>query len=294
MKRSSVIEDSRRMNSVVERRRLRFAIATATAALCAATAPFCAAGSPPASPGASPDRPKVMESAPPGVPSNLRVASTTTAEICLSWDDNSANEESFSIERAPEGSNAFAEIGGVKPDVTRFTDSGLSPGAAFQYRVRARNAAGLSAFSNTVVARTVINWLVLIAVNDYKFWRPLQAPLGDARELKELLQKRYQFDESHTIEVLNENATLERIHRLFGELKKSVASQDTVLLFYAGHGKLDSTTNSGFWIPYDGGTDFGQQWLGDVSVLGFIQTLKAKHIFVIADSCFSGNILAAS
>ena len=128
------------------------------------------------------------------------------------------------------------------------------------------------------------NWLVLIAINDYVHVTPLRAPLNDVAEVKRVLLDRYAFDAEHTIELLNEQATLSGIYKLFGDLAERVAANDSVLIYYAGHGHFDDLTNTGYWIPYDGGTEFGQNWLVDTAVQGLnVDALVSGDLRVGAD-----------
>jgi fibronectin type 3 domain-containing protein len=90
----------------------------------------------------------------PSPPSNLVLSSSTTTQIVIGWTDNSSNEEGFKIERAPGTSSSFSEIETVGANVTTFSDAGLGAGLTFTYRVRAFNAGGNSAYSNTIAGTT--------------------------------------------------------------------------------------------------------------------------------------------
>lgn len=79
------------------------------------------------------------------------------ASNVLSWQDNSTNEASFSIERKAEacaGPAPFTEIATTAANVTTFTDGTVTEGVTYCYRVAAANTAGKSPYSNAV-ARTV-------------------------------------------------------------------------------------------------------------------------------------------
>jgi len=89
----------------------------------------------------------------PAAPSNLQARTVGGTEIDLNWNDNSSNETGFKIERSPDGTN-FTQIGTVGANVTTYADPGLPSGQRFNYRVRAYNAAGNSAYSNTASAKT--------------------------------------------------------------------------------------------------------------------------------------------
>ncbi len=88
---------------------------------------------------------------PPAPPTNLQASALSTSDVLLSWQDNSNNETEFRLEtRVPGGS--FIDVGGVPTAGAVVT--GLLPATAYDFRVRARNAAGDSAYSNTASATT--------------------------------------------------------------------------------------------------------------------------------------------
>lgn len=91
----------------------------------------------------------------PIAPSNLTATNLSTTSVRLSWQDKSADETEFRIEQKT-GNGAFADIGSVAADVTTFDVTGLATGTQYTFRVRARNTAGDSAYSNTAVATTNI------------------------------------------------------------------------------------------------------------------------------------------
>jgi len=90
---------------------------------------------------------------PPAAPSGLVATATSSSTIDLSWSDNSGDETGFKIERA-SGGGAFAEIAIVGADVTTYPDTGLAASTSYDYRVRAYNGNGDSAYSNTASATT--------------------------------------------------------------------------------------------------------------------------------------------
>lgn len=134
-------------------------------------------------------------------------------------------------------------------------------------------------------------YAVLIAIDKYQNWMALRNPVEDAKEIKEILSRRYYF--SDFMELYDEAATKADIIKLFNKLISGTKPEDSILIFFAGHGYLDKSSNLGFWIPVDGGTDVDEQanWLPNAQVRGFISNMKARHVALIADSCFSGDIL---
>ena len=94
----------------------------------------------------------------PANPSNLDATAIWVSEIDLTWTDNSTNEDGFNIYRATANGSAngstFVQVGAVGIGATSFQDTGLERNTKYYYRVRAFNAVGESADSNTASART--------------------------------------------------------------------------------------------------------------------------------------------
>jgi hypothetical protein len=85
------------------------------------------------------------------------VAATTlsASKIKLTWLDNSNNETGFTIESCTGAScTNFAEIAQVGADLTAFTVKGLSRKTEYRFRLKAFNAAGNSAYTMILNART--------------------------------------------------------------------------------------------------------------------------------------------
>jgi peptidyl-Asp metalloendopeptidase len=74
--------------------------------------------------------------------------------VLLTWTDRSATESGFKIERSPVTDTNYTEIATVGANTTSFTDTGLSAGTTYWYRVRAYNAYTTSAYSMEKQATT--------------------------------------------------------------------------------------------------------------------------------------------
>jgi hypothetical protein len=84
---------------------------------------------------------------PPQAPSDLTATGIAFDAIALSWTDQADNELGFLIQRSPDGTKGWEQIGSAGPDTTTYTDTGLPMGATFYYRVQAFNPAGDSGFT---------------------------------------------------------------------------------------------------------------------------------------------------
>ena len=95
-------------------------------------------------------------SAMPPAPSSLSVAQNSaspTSSLVISWSDNAGNELGFRIERSRDGST-WAQLAQLGVNVKAFTDTGLSAGTTYYYRVYAFNGSGSSSYSNVASGRT--------------------------------------------------------------------------------------------------------------------------------------------
>jgi hypothetical protein len=85
----------------------------------------------------------------PHPPTNLSGVATASL-VSLAWTDNSDNESGFQVERAPSGAGDFTQIATTGPGVAAYVDQAVTEGTSYDYRVRAYDSAGGSAYSNTL------------------------------------------------------------------------------------------------------------------------------------------------
>jgi hypothetical protein len=94
--------------------------------------------------------------------------------VDLDWNDNSNNETGFRIE-ARTGNGTFQDLGGVNANATAATIVNLQPSTTYTFRVRARNAAGDSPYSNETTVTTAAGggggdgFLTTPAFPDFRF-----------------------------------------------------------------------------------------------------------------------------
>ncbi len=86
------------------------------------------------------------------------------------------------------------------------------------------------------------------------------------------------------------NANRSTILRSLSGLRDVLADEDRLLIYYAGHGQIDKATGEGFWQPVDARPDEDFSWIDNGDVRRYLRGMPARHVLVVADSCFSGSL----
>ncbi len=94
---------------------------------------------------------------PPATPSNLTATTISKTQINLAWTDNANNELGFTLERKIAGDSVFAEIATLDANTISYSNTGLTAGTQYFYRLRAFNGTGASGYSNEANATTTPN-----------------------------------------------------------------------------------------------------------------------------------------
>ena len=127
---------------------------------------------------------------------------------------------------------------------------------------------------------------VLFGNNDYTAPIPeLETPVADVSQTAEVLTRRYGFD----ARVLK-NASKAQIIQALNQVASEATPEDSVLLFYAGHGYLMDDTNMGFWIPVDASVKTAANWISNTDISKLLAAIRARQLILVSDSCFSGSL----
>jgi uncharacterized caspase-like protein len=130
---------------------------------------------------------------------------------------------------------------------------------------------------------------LVIGNNGYHHLPRLQTAVADAEAVAELLRSRYQFE----VRLLRD-ATRADILRALNDYRAELTQQDNLLIYYAGHGFIDRQTDTGFWQPIDAETDDDLNWIANADLTRRLNAMTARHVMVIADSCYSGTLVRAA
>lgn len=130
----------------------------------------------------------------------------------------------------------------------------------------------------------------LVIGNDhYQHWEPLQNAIADAEAVGKVLHDQYGFQ----VKVLKD-ASRKDILKTLNDYRKLLTEQDNLLIYYAGHGYLEPNIDRGYWIPVEAELQDNSDWILLPTITDLLQLMTAKHILVVADSCFAGKLTRSS
>ena len=134
---------------------------------------------------------------------------------------------------------------------------------------------------------------LIIGINDYKGPKipDLKTPINDATSIAKVLKEKYEFKVKL---LLDREATKEAIYKELRSLAVSTKPNDSVLIYFAGHGDLDRTYDGGWWIPADAIGGNPVTYLDNLQVQKAMRSMKARHVLLISDSCYSGTLFGES
>lgn len=135
---------------------------------------------------------------------------------------------------------------------------------------------------------------LLVAVAAYRNATPLPAAVvNDARDMTAVLTSPAHcgYDPNHVTLLLDSHATLDAIRREFDALANRAKREDTVVIFFSGHGARlgDASDPRSALIPvdYDPG-DVSATVLVEAEVSSLLARIKAQRLIVFIDACHSG------
>ena len=129
-------------------------------------------------------------------------------------------------------------------------------------------------------------YALVIGNNKYQHWSKLDSAINDAKKIGQILASKFNFNVTSLI-----NANRDEIMNAIFDMRENLTANDNLLIYFAGHGELDKEADRGYWIPVDGDIKNPTKWISNQYIIDQLKASKAKHIMVIADSCFSASLL---
>jgi len=127
--------------------------------------------------------------------------------------------------------------------------------------------------------------VVLFGVDQYadKTIPSLENTISDAEAVGQLFSEKLGY-EVHVVK----NATKADIIQTLNQLSIEMEVNDSVVIYYAGHGYINEKTGNGYWIPSDASAKNPASWISNASISEMLTNIRSKQMVMISDSCYSG------
>lgn len=168
---------------------------------------------------------------------------------------------------------------GIKNELTGFN----SPGSPFDFESQ---------------------WALVIGINNYSYYNNLRHAQPEAGAIKELLITSYGFNPRKVKFLYDDNAAKDIIMEQLKSFVVNLKETDNLFIYFSGHGFVDHILKIFYWLPADAGKDRREIRdknqrisrsnikISSEEIRGILKECKAKHIFVVADSCFAVKLFA--
>jgi len=128
-------------------------------------------------------------------------------------------------------------------------------------------------------------YALVIGNNNYQYLPKLRTAQNDAKAVAQILGQNYGYRVNLILDARRADILI-----ALGNLRETLTKTDNLLVYYAGHGWLDEEGNEGYWLPVDAAQDNQVQWVSNASITTVLKAMHAKHVLIVADSCYSGKL----
>jgi hypothetical protein len=134
------------------------------------------------------------------------------------------------------------------------------------------------------------NFAFVIGIDKYHgAWDNLKNAVRDAKAVEKILRESFRFDSVQTL--FDERATRDEILGAIDRYTATLGRDDNLIIYYSGHGTIQERSNRGFWVPSDADSRSTSRYISHSELKDRIASFQGRHILVVADACFSGEIL---
>lgn len=134
------------------------------------------------------------------------------------------------------------------------------------------------------------SWFLGIGINQYQYFSNLNNAVKDVQDMANLLQSYYGLESKNKILLFDEQASRKNIITHLDKLIGLVNGEDKLIIYYSGHGHLNSKTQKGYWIPTDANPNHTAQYIRNSTIRDYLEDISSLHSLLISDSCFSGTL----
>jgi tetratricopeptide (TPR) repeat protein len=132
------------------------------------------------------------------------------------------------------------------------------------------------------------DYALIIACEEYARFGDLSYPLEDAADLAQVLRDHFGFE----VQILRNPKNKGEVRdAILAYNSKEITPGDQLLVFFAGHGGYDATSQDGYLAFGESDSAQEDSLLFFHRLEGYLSGLKIRHIALVLDSCFGGTFL---
>jgi hypothetical protein len=114
----------------------------------------------------------------------------------------------------------------------------------------------------------------------------LSNAVGDAQAIGRIFESQLGYES-----IVLENPSKQTVVAALNQLALALDPQDSVVVYYAGHGQLIDSTGLGYWLLSDSDAKRPQTWLSNTDIGRLTKLFDASQVALISDSCYSGSLV---
>jgi hypothetical protein len=136
-----------------------------------------------------------------------------------------------------------------------------------------------------------VNHLFVVGINAYQQLAKLENAVRDAQAFRDVLLERYRFEADHVYELYDAEAKRRNIMTSLREMIDRLKAEDSLIIYFSGHGHYDEKLEQGYWVPVDATYQFVDDYISYAFLMDIAKAIPARHLLFVIDSCYSGAIL---
>ena len=219
-----------------------------------------------------------------------RVLSLSKSEDRLQFTNSQADSRVVAWEITEKGSRTAQIIAGLRSSGSQQQTAALQPSPAPMAQMRGVAANATPIVPNGPGSLAGIHFgnyhAVVIGNNRYRHLGNLKSARSDGDAVARTLADEYGFKVTKLTD-----ATRSDILGALANMRATLTPDDNLLIYYAGHGIVDSVTEQGYWLPVDADQNNPANWISNTDVTTMLRAIRARQVMVVADSCYSGTLV---
>jgi hypothetical protein len=144
-------------------------------------------------------------------------------------------------------------------------------------------------------------YALLIGNADYRddaHWPLLKTPFSDIIAVGKALEEQYGYKTEIEVaagkpamSLLLKDTSARDISKVLDRLSNKLVSEDTLVVFYAGHGTSDQASGTGYWVGVNAEWGVPADMFSNAQLNAALMKIAARNVLVLVDSCYAGAFI---